>query len=256
VTTAAPAGGGEDLTFSFDNQGFRTATGFTGTSYRYKVTSSDAHGNVDHVPDTTANPNFITHSNVAPAATPTPVPTATPTPVPTLPPGATQSSSQQSQQLNVDGVLSISALQSLINFGHLSTGGSVTGVGAGEIDYTNTLNNGAAWQVTVQATSLKGGPSGGDIIPFSNETYVPGTTIGPTSGSTGAPTAGSTSQGAFVGTDTTPGTTFSNPITVATAAPGVAQGSYRQTGGSVGLNVPLATKPGFYTGKIQYTITG
>jgi hypothetical protein len=255
--TTAAAGSGESVTFSFGNQAFRSATGFGGTTYQYRVTSSDFRGNIDLVPGTGGTTGTfsgtITHSNVSAAATPTPVPTASPTPVPTAPPGSTTATSTQNQQVNVTGVLSISALQSLVDFASVSTGGSKTGVAAGQLDYTNTLNNGGDWNVTVKSTDLMKGTAS---IPYDNETFTPGTGFTSDVGSSGTPTAGSASQGHFVGTVHGAGN-YSNPVTVATAL-GTANvyGSFHQTGDTLALNVPLAAKPGLYTGTLQYTITG
>jgi hypothetical protein len=88
--TTSTAGGGETLTFSFDLAQLKTATGFQGSSYGYKVSSLDAHGNRDSVPDANANPNFITHtlggSTSSPTADPSPQASASATPDPTATP--------------------------------------------------------------------------------------------------------------------------------------------------------------------------
>jgi hypothetical protein len=244
--TITPSGSGDVVQISFNNQQWRNALGFTGTSYQYRFTSVDADGWTYVVPSSSG---FITHSNVSPAATPTPTPTATPivTPTPTPCTGCQTASATQNQQVNVSGVLSISALQSLVDFGSVSTGGSKSNVGAGELDYTNTLSDTPpAWNVTVQSSNLT--RSSGGTLGYTNETFTPGSTIASGSGSSGTPTAGS--AGAFQGTGST-----SNPVTVATAASGT-YGSFQQTGDAVSLNVPLATKPGLYSGTLTYTITG
>jgi hypothetical protein len=241
--TITPSGSGDVVQITFNNQQWRNALSFTGTSYQYRFTSDDADGWTYVVPSSTG---FIQHTNVAPAATPTPSPTPTPTPTPTPCAGCQTATATQNQQVNVSGVLSIAALQSTVDFGSVSTGGSKSNVGAGEIDYTNTLaDSPPAWNVTVQSSNLS--RSGGGTLGYGNETFTPGSTI-TSSGSTGTPAAGT--GGPFQGTGGT-----SNAVTVATAATGT-YGSFQQTGSSVSLNVPIATKPGAYSGTLTYTITG
>jgi hypothetical protein len=250
--TTTPASGGDDLTFSFDNAQFRTFTSFSGSTYNYFVNSVDVNGNADRVPDT----GFITHSGVVAAATATPTAAPTATPVPTPVPGSTTASTTQSQQVSVAGVLSISRLLPLVDFGGINTSASKSNVDAGELDYTNTLDNSFAWNVAVQTTNLtRSGTAPQPAIAYANETFTPGTAITSGSGSTNAPTVGSASQGAFAGSGAT-----SNPITVAQASSGTygtgAFGSYQQTGSKLALTVPLGTRPGTYTGTLTYTITG
>jgi hypothetical protein len=95
--------------------------------------------------------------------------------------------------------------------------------------------------------------NGGNAIHFTEMQVSPGSTFVGGVGSTGTPTAGP--QASFSGTDTTPGTTQSSPLTVATA-PAAAQGLFTQTGSTLAVTVPGGTPTGVYTGTITYTITG
>ncbi len=93
--------GENDVTVTFANDFFRDRTGFTGTSYQYRATSSDFNAWVDKAP---SDSTFVTHSSIAqpgdtpgptdtPAGTATPTPTgATPTPTATPTPGPNDTS--------------------------------------------------------------------------------------------------------------------------------------------------------------------
>jgi hypothetical protein len=78
-----PSGGGDDVSVSFKLSDIKAATGFSGTSYQYRVTLVDANGWTYIVPSSTT---FITHTLGGSSSTPTPTPTArasaTPTPTP------------------------------------------------------------------------------------------------------------------------------------------------------------------------------
>jgi hypothetical protein len=95
--------------------------------------------------------------------------------------------------------------------------------------------------------------SGGNSIAFTGMTITPGATFVGTTGAVGTPSVGG--GGTFSGSDATPGTTPSSPVTVATAAASV-QGVYTQTGSTIAVTVPGGTPAGVYTGTIAYTITG
>jgi hypothetical protein len=84
-------------------------------------------------------------------------------------------------------------------------------------------------------------------------TFTPGATIVGGVGATGTPAVGG--GGTLSGTDTTPGTTQSSPVTLATGTSSV-QGSYTQTGSTLAVTVPGGTPTGVYAGTIVYTITG
>jgi hypothetical protein len=80
--TITPSSGGDDVSFSFTLQTFRSATGFpaTATQYQYRVTLMDADGWTYVVPSSSA---FITHTLGGSGATATPTATPSPTPTPT-----------------------------------------------------------------------------------------------------------------------------------------------------------------------------
>lgn len=147
-------------------------------------------------------------------------------------------------------VLTISLAEAGVGFGDLSPGGTSAAMPIGSIFYTNTLASGSPWSATVAATSLT---SASAVVPFSSLLYLPGASITPGSQSTGTLTPGSAQ--AFAGPDPDPGTSFSNPITLATA-PGTAQGEFTHAGSTVSLHLPLATPAGGYAGTLQYTVIG
>jgi hypothetical protein len=145
-------------------------------------------------------------------------------------------------------VLSISVAQPTVDFGDVTQGTSTGPVPVGNVLFTNTLDNGAAWSTTVAATSLV---SGANAVPFTALTFAPGSSIVPDAGAVGTPVAGS--AGSFTGSDSVPGTSFSNPLTLSTAQP-AAQGSYTQGGSTVSLAAPASQPSGSYAGTLQYTI--
>ena len=171
--------------------------------------------------------------------------------------GTTSSSSNQGESLTVTataGTLSVSTASPTVAFPNTAKGASTGGVNVGDISYTNTLADGSAWSVTVAGTDLLTGtpPStcGATCIPFTAENFVPGQTITPM-----GPTAGSGTQMNLLGTDTTPGTTFSTAETIASATSSV-QGSFTQSGSTAMVVVPSGADAAAYSGTLQYTITG
>jgi hypothetical protein len=148
----------------------------------------------------------------------------------------------------IAGILTVTAPPALVT--NLIPGANNTGISLAVLAYTNTLNDGVAWSVTCSSTSWI---NGAKTIPFTNMTVTAGTTITGLVGSVGTPTAGA--GGALNGTDTTPGTTQSTPVTLANGA-STTQGAYTQTGTTFAVLVPGTTTTGVYTGTIQYTITG
>jgi hypothetical protein len=219
----------------------------TATQYNYTLKTKDASANVDTVGST-----GITHT-FGPDPTQSPTPTSTPTPSETpIPSGVPLQTATDTQGVNAvveppAGVLSINAVADGISFGNVPAGTSKTT----DIGDVNSLASGNDWTVTVKATSLV---NGANTITFTNMKFKPGATITRTPPGT-LPTA-QTTETTFSGTDTTPGTTYSNPVTLATAASTV-QGSYRQSGSTMTLSVPSSGVPvGNYAGTLQYTITG
>lgn len=147
------------------------------------------------------------------------------------------------------GTLAISTVQSSVAFGTVHPGGSSGAVGVGDIDYTNTLGDGSDWSATVAATDLTGS---GNAIPFTALTYRPGATV---SGASGSDPGAQTNTAAFAGTDTTPGTTYSSPVTLLNGTKAV-EGDFVQSGSTVTLQLPPNAAAGSYTGTLQYTIVG
>ena len=225
----------------------------TATSFRYRLANTNSGGNTDQIPDTLAE--GVTNTLGA-DPTPTPAtPTPTPTPDPTPTPVTTLQSATDTQGIGATvpqpGVLSINAVEPGVAFGAVAAGQAKT-VNVGDVDYTNTLGSGNNWTVTVKSTSLV---SGANVIGFSNLKYKPGASISQVPSGTGTIPAAQTTETAFSGTDTTPGTTYSSPVTMATAASTV-QGGFRQTGSTLTLNAPAGAAGGSYIGTLQYTITG
>ncbi len=250
-TADAVFAGGNDVTVTFSNSFFRGATGFTGTTYNYKLTVMDFGANADVVPNT----GTITHAAVSPAGTPTPTP-ATPTPTPATPTPTPvvgqQDTDTQNVTVNVQGVLSIDALLDLVNLGSVSSGGSSLATSVGQIDYTNTLNDGLNWNVSVAATKLAMTGVVSGTIDCTRMSFTPGSTITSEAGSSGAlPAAGSASAFSGACTDTA----YSSPVTMSTAAP-TSQGVFHQAGSTLQVAVPNTAPAGVYNGTLQYTITG
>jgi hypothetical protein len=144
------------------------------------------------------------------------------------------------------GELSISLQSTTVDFGALDPGMTSGSIPIGDITYSNTLGNGQAWSVTASATSLVA--ADGDVIGFSNLNFSPGSSITPAGP---VPSTG----GTFGGTDTTPGSTFSDPVTVATASATVL-GDFTQSGSTATLAVPTSATAGAHSGTMQYTVTG
>jgi hypothetical protein len=161
---------------------------------------------------------------------------------------ASASSAQAVTATVLPGTLTITAPPTLVT--NLTPGASNSGIAMGSLVYSNTINSGLAWTVTVNSTSWI---NGAKIIPFTNMTVTAGTTIVGGVGSVGTPTAGA--GGALTGTDTTPGTTPSNAVTLANGTSST-QGSYTQTGDTMTVVVPGTSTTGTYAGTITYTITG
>lgn len=161
---------------------------------------------------------------------------------------ASSSSTQSVSATVVAGTLTVTAPPALVT--SLNPATANTGVPLGAVAYTNTLNDGQSWSVTMTTTDWV---NGGNAIKFIDMTVTPGSTIGVGVGGVGTPTAGATAT--FSGTDTTPGTTQSSPLTLATGTSST-QGIFTQSGSTMAVTVPGGTPTGLYTGTITYTITG
>ncbi len=160
------------------------------------------------------------------------------------------SSSQSVSATVVAGTLTVTAPPALVT--NLTPGAQTTGIALGALAYTNTLNDSQAWSVTMTTTDWV---NGANSIKFNEMAVQPGasTNITGALGSVGNPTAGSSAT--FSGTDTTPGTTPSSPVTLASGTAST-QGVFTQTGMTMSVTVPGGTPTGLYTGTITYTITG
>ena len=164
------------------------------------------------------------------------------------PAGAVTSTASQTTTATVgDGTLAVTVQNGTLDFGTVAPAGTSSAIAVGYVDHTNTLNNGNAWSTTVVATPLTA--TGYTAIPYTNLTLTIGTTIAGQGETAGTPSAGT--GGAFAGTGGS-----SNAMTVLSATAGVA-GTFRQSGSTITLHVPVTAHPGtVYSGTLQYTITG
>jgi hypothetical protein len=175
----------------------------------------------------------------------------------------------QTTQVNVNGVLTVSAATSTLNFGNAAPGSTTGSTAVGELDYNNTLGSGNSWSVTVASTDMVASPApatctpAGGCISWTGLNFAPGSTFA--TGQTGQTCTGNATTGMTAGaagpfasgTDTTPGTTFSPPVTVMSGAASTDQGCFHQTGSNATLTLPTGLPSGkFYLGTFQYTITG
>ncbi|HVC79648.1 MAG TPA: hypothetical protein VNL35_03995 [Chloroflexota bacterium] len=161
------------------------------------------------------------------------------------------------------GVLTVSVINSTVSWNYPSA------ADLGQLSFTNTLNDGAAWSISAAMTDLvpTSGPapascvmSSTNCLSFTNMTLASSSLFNPLNN---APTTNMVhgGSGAFGGTDTTPGTTLSNTKQVLTAD-GTDKGSYTQGDGtaandsSITPATGLALESGTYSGTLQYTITG
>ena len=172
---------------------------------------------------------------------------------------AASSNATQTTTLNVTGgVLTVSLSQQADAFPSVSAGGGTVSAPAGSINFTNTLNDGLGWSITVAATDMvtTSGPScapASGCIPFTSEAF--GSGCASTGFSQVSSGVSGTNQTSFAGPDTTPGQTFSSPVTIGTSQP-VLQGSFSITGCIVHATVAANQSAGSYGGSLQYTITG
>jgi hypothetical protein len=162
---------------------------------------------------------------------------------------ASNSSTQGVTATVVAGTLTVTAPAALVT--SLNPATANTGIPLGAVVYTNTLNDSQAWSVTMTSTDWV---NGANAIHFTEMAVSPGASLGAGVGAVGTPSAGSANQ-TLSGTDTTPGTTPSSPITLATGTASV-QGAFTQSGSTMAVTVPGGTPAGVYTGTITYTITG
>jgi len=167
---------------------------------------------------------------------------------------ATASGTQTVTGTTQAGVLSVTAPGSLV-LATLVGGTSTPATNLGSLSWTDTLNSATASSVTLAATDLYYAAGAAGHINFTNFTISVDQAPTGDSLDTGAVTAGTASQ-TLTGADTTPGTTFSAPITLATGNT-LTVGTWTQAGNKITVGVPAATIPSTtFTATIQYTITG
>ncbi|HXT36342.1 MAG TPA: hypothetical protein VN837_12265 [Chloroflexota bacterium] len=161
------------------------------------------------------------------------------------------------------GVLTVSVTNSTVSWNYPSA------ADLGQLSFTNTLNDGAAWSISAAMTDLvpTSGPApitcpmnSTNCLSYSNITLTSSSVFNPLNN---APTTNMVrgASGLFGGTDATPGTTLSNTKQVMTAD-GTDKGSYTQGDGTAANDsnitpaVGLTLQSGTYSGTLQYTITG
>ena len=174
-----------------------------------------------------------------------------------LPAGAASTSGTQTMTATTAaGSLSVTAPSGINLGGAITPGTTVSNSALGSLSWTDTLNNSTASSMTVAATSLFNA-TGPKIDPFTNFSVGVGQTVNTSTGNSGTtPTAAAAGPTALTGTDTTPGTTFSNPLTLATAST-TTEGTWTQTGNQITVIVPASlTNSGAMSSTLQYTITG
>ncbi len=179
-----------------------------------------------------------------------------------LPPGPTAS---QTLTMTVapTGLLTVSVAAGTVSWSYPGA------ADLGQLSFTNTLNDGAAWSIAAAMTDLvpTSGPvpiscgmSSTNCLSFTNVSLASSTLFNALNN---APTTNMVhgGSGAFGGTDTTPGTTFSGTKQVLTAD-GTDKGSYTQGDGTAANDnkitptTGLTLESGTYSGTLQYTITG
>ena len=167
---------------------------------------------------------------------------------------ATASGTQTVTGTTSAGVLSVTAPGAL-TLPALVGGSSTAATNLGSLSWTDTLNTATASSVTMAATDLYYAAGASSHIVFTNFTISVDQAPTGNALNSGAVVAGTASQ-TLTGADTTPGTTFSAPITLVTENP-LADGTWTQAANKITVGVPASTIPATtFTATIQYTITG
>jgi hypothetical protein len=168
---------------------------------------------------------------------------------------ATASGSQTLTGTSSAGALSVTAPANLA-LPALVGGNSTAATNLGGLSWTDTLNSATAFSVTLASTDLYFAAGVGGHIPFTEFTIsVDQAPTGNALNSGPMVTAGAASQ-SLSGTDATPGTTYSAPITLATGST-TSTGSWTQAANKITVGVPANTIPSSpFTATLQYTITG
>jgi hypothetical protein len=153
------------------------------------------------------------------------------------------------------GVLTISAPSAISLGTTLAPGSTVAAFALGSLSWTDTLDDATASTATLAATDLYNGPA--KFIPYANFSIGPGQAVNTQAGNAGStPLAGAAGPTALTGGDTTPGTTFSDPLTLASAS-ATTEGTWTQPDNTITVTVPAnLVSSGLLTATVQYTITG
>jgi hypothetical protein len=152
------------------------------------------------------------------------------------------------------GVLSVTAPGTLA-LPALVDGSSTAATDLGSLSWTDTLNTATASSVTLAATDLYFAAGATSHIIFTNFTISVDQAPTGNALNTGSVTSGPASQ-TLSGADTTPGTTYSAPITLATGST-TTGGTWNQAANKITVSVPSTTILNTaFTATIQYTITG
>jgi hypothetical protein len=174
---------------------------------------------------------------------------------PAIPASATTGTgSTQTVAFTTVGVLAVSVANVAPNLSNLGSGLTAANQALGTMTVMDTLASGNPWTASVAASDCVTVPAGGVTIPAANLTFNPGATFVPS-----GPSAGTSATFANPSPDTTPGTTLSPAVAVATdnrTTSNANNGTFVQSGNTLSVHVPDNATLGAYTCTLQYTITG
>jgi hypothetical protein len=167
---------------------------------------------------------------------------------------ATGTGSTQTVTFSLLGELSVTAATLSPNLGSLTAGATALNQALGTVAVLDTLADSTPWTASVAATDCL--PAGGGTqINASALSINPGSTFLPT-----GPSAGASTTFTEPSPDTTPGTTLSPAVEVATDTAttlNANDGAFVQTGTTLNIAAPAgAAVDAVYTCTLQYTITG
>jgi len=167
---------------------------------------------------------------------------------------ATGTGSTQTVTFSLLGELSVTVATLNPNLGSFTAGTTALNQALGTVAVLDTLADSTAWTASAAATDCL--PAGGGThIDASDLTLNPGSTFVPT-----GPSAGVSATFSEPSPDTTPGTTLSPAVEVATdttTAGNANDGAFVQTGTTLNIAAPTNAAVGaVYTCTLQYTITG
>ena len=154
------------------------------------------------------------------------------------------------------GILSITAPAAL-TLPTLVAGSSTAAINLASVSWTDTMNDSVVSSVTLTTTNLWEAAGAGLNIPYADFTITVGPTPTPNAMNTGSPAlvpAGS--PYVLTGAVTADNTTYSTPITLATAS-ATSEGTWTEAANQISIAVPANTTPGTtFAATIQYTVTG